>query len=125
MNGQVCKISLGRHGSVCRNYFLLHLRMRKIKLKKPLQSLSLSWSLQFVNKSWPGRIPNLEQRYRDITYVLSCRHSGVVLLQIAGCAIGDPFRGHDVRVEREDEGWPDDVTALYLAFLPQRMLEGS
>lgn len=58
-----------------------------------------------------------------------CSHvvetAGSSSYRLQGCAIGDPFRGHHVRVEREDEGWPDDVTALYLAFLPQRRLEGS
>lgn len=56
-----------------------------------------------------------------------CSHvetAGSSPYRLQGCAIGDPFRGHDVRVECEDEGWPDDVTALYLAFLPQRTVEG-
>lgn len=37
----------------------------------------------------------------------------------------DPFRGHDVSEEEEDEEDADDVTGLYLAFLPQHRLDKS
>lgn len=46
-------------------------------------------------------------------------------MHIAVRLIRDPFRGHDVSDEDEDEEYADDVIGLYLAFLPQHTLEES